>query len=311
MRPTRLLCLFAGGFLLTAAVLAQVWLPGHVLRTPLNVDNTTHLSGTAESMTFSGTQPVKVVNMTQVIPSLSSDTDVAWGSRSCVVIDAAGAPACPHASDTRWTLVNASTDTYASSRTSGEGVSDKAALPTGIDPSTGLVNKFPFHAQKKDYAYWDSTLGAAATARYTGTATLRGLTTYVYRMTIPTTTLEISPGIEGTYRNTTTFYADPLTGALVNQVTDMSTQLTNGTTALAMKIAFTPDQVASGVADAKRHHLQILLALTIAPIACALAGLAFLGTALMLARRDRRAGLSPARKAPRARPRLPLRGAHA
>jgi hypothetical protein len=316
VRSIRLLCLFFGGFLLTAAVFAQAWLPGHVLRTPLSVDNTTRLSGTAESILFAGTQPVKVLSRTQVIPGLSTGSTAAWGSWSCVTIATPGAPDCPRSTDSRWKLVNASADTYASSRTSGEGIANSAALPRGIAPATGLVNKFPFEAQKTDYPYWDDTLGSAATARYDRTTKLDGLTTYVYTMTVPTTPVEISPGTAGTYANTTTFYVEPLTGAIINQVTDLRTTLSDGSTALAMKISFTPDQIASGIADGKHNRFLIILVLKVAPITLGLLGLALLAGGFVLTVRARRSqpdltAAPKAPKAPRAKPRLPLRGAHA
>ncbi|UDY22251.1 DUF3068 domain-containing protein [Nocardioides sp. Kera G14] len=310
MRIIKFVCLIVGGFLVTAGVLVQAWLPGQVLKTPLDVDSKIHMTGTAESgLLFSGSQKVNIFNQTTAVAGLSDDSNVAWGTWKCVVIAAPGAPDCVQADDPTYKLVNASSDTYLASRTSGLAVSDTHSLPAGVKSATGLVNKFPFNSKKTTYPYWDSTLQKAVPAAYQRTEKLDGLTTYVYELSIPDTVAEISDGVQGTYRNTMQIYVEPLTGAVVNQVADTSTTLSDGTVALAVKAAFTDKQIATSVSEAKDNRRLLVLMLDVAPFVLYALGALLLAGGLVLAVRSARRQRPVDREA--SVPQMPLRGAHA
>ena len=93
----------------------------------------------------------------------------------------------------------------------------------------GLFFKFPFDAQKKSYPFWDGELKAARDAAFVREEKVKGLNTYVYEQTIPTTRLPGSRTVPRTmfgsgtgnvqvqsdYANTRTFWVEPNTGAII------------------------------------------------------------------------------------------------
>ena len=93
----------------------------------------------------------------------------------------------------------------------------------------GLFFKFPFDAQKKSYPFWDGELKAARDAAFVREEKVKGLDTYVYEQTIPTTRLPGSRTVPRTmfgsgtgnvqvqsdYANTRTFWVEPNTGAII------------------------------------------------------------------------------------------------
>ena len=80
----------------------------------------------------------------------------------------------------------------------------------------GLFFKFPFDAQKKSYPFWDGELKAARDAAFVREEKVKGLNTYVYEQTIPTTRLPGSREVpRAMYANTRTFWVEPSTGAII------------------------------------------------------------------------------------------------
>ena len=70
------------------------------------------------------------------------------------------------------------------SEETAEAVNDPQYVAPSAEEKTGLVNKWPFDAEKKDYLYWDSMLGEAVDATYDGTETIEGLETYKYHVLV-------------------------------------------------------------------------------------------------------------------------------
>lgn len=99
---------------------------------------------------------------------------------------------------------------------------------------TGLLFKFPFGTEKTTYQVWDDTAAKSVPTRYTGTTTLEGLKVYTFENTVPATVVgdrEVPAsvfGLPGTdnvtadsfYQNHTLYYVEPVTGAIVNQISD-------------------------------------------------------------------------------------------
>ena len=107
-----------GAFLVMAAVMAQVWAPGVVKRTPIDVNDTTNLSGHVQK--FDATtgklksDPAYAVILTKV-DSHASDGDVAvFAQTTCVVVDNGTPHVCIDDSDPR--LVTAEIDVFATDR---------------------------------------------------------------------------------------------------------------------------------------------------------------------------------------------------
>ena len=297
-----------GAFLLVAGVLATVWAPGVVKKTPQDVSQLTYLEGTVKKRDpatgeFSE-KPVKVESITKT-DSEASDGEVAsWVQTTCVVIDVDDAPNCVEGDDPR--LVSASTDVFATDRVSAAAVNDTDYLPADAVPHEGLMNKWPFDAEKKTYPFWDGTAGTAVPAVYDREDSIKGIDVYVYKVAIEDAPIEIAEGVDGTYDNQVEVWVEPKTGAIQQQTQDQQRYLADGTQVLDLKIGLTEKSLDQFAEDA-RANMRLLALITVwTPIAgfgggtlCVLAGLALLLS-------DRRAGVDGA---PAGRTRRELAGA--
>jgi hypothetical protein len=289
-----------GGFLLVAGVLATAWAPGVVKRTPIDVNTTTYLTGTAEKInTDTGllqAHDIKVTSISKTDTDASTDNTAVWVQTACVVYNDDGTtPDCVDKNDPR--LVSASTDVFASDRVSGMAVNDGDVLPADAIPHEGLVNKWPFDSQKTTYPYWDSTVGHTVDAVYDRTEDVAGIETYVYIVTIKDAPIEILDGAMGTYDNVTTIYVEPRTGAIQQQTQNQQRYLDDGTKVLDLQAEFTPEQVKVFADDAHKNMLKITLILVVVPLVGFIGGaLALLGgAALLLTSRRRSSAETPSK----------------
>lgn len=257
-----------GAVLLLVGITCLVYAPGVVKKTPLDVDTTTRLEGTAAKLNTETMEldenPVRAVSLTRTDSDVSDDDVVAWVQISCLMIDEGELPDCLDDSDPR--LVSASTDVFATDRVTAEAVDGDGYLPDDAVPHAGLVNKWPFDAEKKDYEYWDGFVGEAVTAAYQGTEEIEGVETYVYEVEVIGAEIEVSEGVPGTYDTVKTMYVEPRTGSIINQTEDQQRTLEDGTPALDLQLAFTSDQVSSNAEDAKSNISSLNLLLKWLPI---------------------------------------------
>jgi hypothetical protein len=282
---------FLGGFLVVLAVLAQVYAPGQLMKTPLDVDSTTRLSGTAE---ISGeSTPVKATSITHSDTAKSDDDVIVFQNSSCLVKDEGDVGNCVSADEPQERLLAASVDDFATDRVSAEAVNDPEYLPADAAPHEGLVNKWPFDAEKKTYPYWNGTVGSAVDAVYDRTETVGGVETYVYRVESSNVPIEIAEGVPGFYADRNEIYIEPLTGAMVHQVQHQERTLEDGTPVLVLDLAFTDEQVAANGDDAKSNRDSLNLATRTVPLVGYALGIPLLmvGIALMLL--SRRKGGEP------------------
>ncbi len=274
-----------GGFLILVALLGMFYAPGPLMKTPLDVDNETALSGTVE---LSGeTLPVKVWSVTFTDSEKSDDDVVVWVNSSCLVLDEGDITECVSADDEQERLLSATTDNFASDRNTGIAVNDPKYLPAEAEEHQGLVNKWPFEAEKKTYPYWDSLVGDTVDAEYDRTEELDGLETYVYTVSIDEAPIELTDGVPGTYTDDKEIWVEPVTGAIVDQVDSQVRLDEEGETFLALDISFTDDEVAESVEDAKANALKLNLATKIVPMIGFIAGIpmAIIGIALLVTAR--------------------------
>lgn len=280
-----------GAFLLVTGVLAVSWAPGMVKKTPLDVNQLTRLDGTVKKLDPSTgdlvENPVKVQSISKTDSDASDDNTVVWVQTACVVIDIDNAPDCVDGDDPR--LVSADTDVFATDRVSAEAVPDFPGLPADAVSHEGLVNKWPFDAQKKDYEYWDGTVGKAVPAVYDRTEDLLGIECYVYTIDIKDAPIEIAEGINGTYDNHVEIWVEPKTGAIQQQTQDQQRYLDDGTQVLDLKIGFTDEQMQQFKDDAKSNILLLDLLLVWTPIVGFVGGAlcVIAGVLLMLSARRR------------------------
>jgi hypothetical protein len=274
-----------GAFLLVIGLMAVAWAPAKVKKLPLDVNTTTLLDGTVRKLDASTGElvenPVKVQSITKVDSEASDDETAVWVQTSCVVIDIDDAPDCVDGDDPR--LVSADTDVFATDRVSAESVPDFDGLPADAVPHEGLVNKWPFDAEKKDYTYWDGTTGSAFPAVFDRQDSLLGVDCYVYTISIDEAPIEIAEGIPGTYTNQIEIWVEPETGAIQQQTQDQQRYLDDGTQVLDLKIGFTEEQQQKFADDADTNMGQLRLMLFWIPLVGFVGGgLAVIAGALLL-----------------------------
>lgn len=272
------LLLGLGSFLLVAALVVVVWGGDAVKKTPLDTDSVTNLAGVADKLNPATgdveTLDVRATSVTKADADLSDGDVVVFVNTVCLVVDEGDVPSCVDENDDR--LVSASSDVFATDRRTAEAVNDAKYLPPSAEEKSGLINKWPFDAQKKDYTYWDGMLGEAVDATYDGSESIDGLETYKYHVLIEDAPAEVVDGIDGVYSQDKTLWIDPTTGAIIKQTQHEVRKLEDGSTLLDMQLAFTDDQVSANAADAKDNGKLLGLLTTTLPL------VGFIGGAIAL-----------------------------
>jgi len=277
-----------GAFLIVVALMGMFYAPSHLMKTPLDVDNTTDLEGSGQ---LGGeTVPVKAWSVTYTDSEKSDDDVVVWVNSSCLVKDEGDIEECVSSDDPQDRLLSASTDNFASDRVTGLAVNDPKYLPAEAEEHEGLVNKWPFESEKKTYPYWDSVMKDTAEAVYDRTEEVEGLETYVYKVEITDAPIEIVDGVPGTYNDSKEIFVEPLTGAIVNQTDSQVRYDEDGEEVLALDLAFTADEVKEGVEDADKNASSLKLVTETVPVIGFAVGipLALIGTALLILARRRK-----------------------
>jgi hypothetical protein len=169
---------------------------------------------------------------------------------------------------------------------------------------TGLLWKFPFNTEKKTYQIWDDTLGKAVATKYTGTTKLLGHTAWVFQNEVPATKVGAQdvPGsllgqatndnvtADSFYQNHNTYYVEPVTGAIVNQLTDTKSWFSydgNQLVTTQAQIHYTAAQVKDMYDKELGNQPQLLaLAQGFLPWVVALVGLVLIGLGGAIGRRQ-------------------------
>lgn len=285
-----------GAFLVVAAVLAQVWAPGQIEKTPLDTDNTTYLSGEAQvaggdDLSLQPTTPVLAFSVNQVDSDKSDDDVAVWQTSLCVVRDEGDIDSCVDADDPQGRLISAESSVFATDRHTALTVDNDDYVPADTPQLEGLQNKWPFGSEKKTYPVWDDLVGAAVDATYEGTEEFDGLETYHYRYDVDADDVEVLDGITGSYSAVNDYYIEPRTGAIIKQVVHQERVADGVGKILDLDLAFTDDQVQTNVDDANSNISSLRLIETIVPIVGYVVGVLALlaGIALLLLRRRNQA----------------------
>ena len=271
-----------GGFLILVALLGMFYAPGPLMKTPLDVDQLTSLSGSGQ---LGGeTVPVKAFSVTYTDSEKSDDDVVVWVNSSCLVMDEGDIDGCVSADDPEERLLSASTDNFASDRYTGLAVNDPKYLPAEAEPHEGLVNKWPFESEKKTYPYWDALVGDTVDAEYDRTVEVLGLETYVYTVSISDAPIEIAEGVPGTYDDEKEIWVEPVTGAIVDQSDSQVRYGEDGEEALALELSFTDEEVEESVDVAQTNANLLVLATSTVPLIGFIVGIpmAIVGIALLV-----------------------------
>lgn len=252
---------FVGGFLLMLGILASTYGSDKLLRTPIEVDSITNLDGTAELAGPDGVEefPVKAQNVTHSNVDKSDDDVIVFANSTCLVRDENEVPPCVSADDPDNRLLSASTDDFATDRKTAMGVDDKKYLPSSAVPHEGLVNKWPFNVEKKDYDYWSGEAGEAVTATYEGTDDVEGIEAYQFQVNLTDVPIELTDGVNGFYSETSDLWIDPKTGSILKQVKKQDRVNEDGSPFLNLDLEYTDDTVKKNVDDAKSNTTKLNL----------------------------------------------------
>ena len=245
---------FVGAFLIAVGLFAQFYMGKALLKTPLNVDEVIHVDGTAQIPDAKGKiqeTPVLAWSTYHVDTSLSDSKVVSFQNSQCLVKDIGDPPGCVTSDDPQDRLLSATTDNYATDRRTAESVNDPKYLPAGAIPHAGVINKWPFLAEKKTYTYWDDSLQRGVQATYAGTDKLDGHEVYVYDVQVPKTRMDVAEGVKGYYTDDKQLYVDRLTGSVVDQVEHQVRTDLEGNPVIDLHIKFTDAQVQKLIDEAR------------------------------------------------------------
>ena len=260
---------FVGAFLIAVGLFAQFYMGKALLKTPLNVDEVIHVDGTAQIPDAKGKiqeTPVLAWSTYHVDTSLSDSKVVSFQNSQCLVKDIGDPPGCVTSDDPQDRLLSATTDNYATDRRTAESVNDPKYLPAGAIPHAGVINKWPFLAEKKTYTYWDDSLQKGVQATYAGTDTLDGHEVYVYDVQVPKTKMDVAEGVKGYYTDDKQLYVDQLTGSVINQVEHQVRTDLQGNPVIDLHIKFTDDQIQTLVDEAVTNDRQLKIIRTWVPL---------------------------------------------
>lgn len=294
--------LFLGAFLLVVGLLAKFWAPEQVKKTPLSVDSLTLLSG--EVQLFNGTaletSPVKASSVTHADTEKSDDDVVAFQNSSCLVKDPDGnAPTCVSADDPQNRLISASTDHFATDRRSAEAVNDAKYLPPDAKSHEGLINKFPFDVEKRDYKFWDGLTSRAVPATFQGEEELDGVPTYRFLVKIDNADIEITSGVPGKYSTDKTMWIHPVTGSILKQTErQIRSMADSGQTVLDLNFGFTDATVAKNLEDARSNASRLSLLTSTVPLVGIIGGILALLAGFVLRVPEARAAAQPGQRRP-------------
>lgn len=278
-----------GAALLAIGVVATTWAPGQVKKTPVDVNTTTRLDGTAAKFdavtgALGEARPIGITSLTRTDSEASNDSVAVFVAQQCVVFtDAGDVPDCGTAGtaggagDDR--VVSIGVDRFATDRVSALAVDEEGYIPAQFmtKQHDGIVNKFPFDTEQKSYPYWDSLTGQAWPAEFVDVEDMQGLETYHFRVTIDRVAVaEVAEKTPGFYGNVADIWVEPATGAIVRQAQDQQRYLESGDQVLDLQADFTDDQINTSVADTKDSVKQLDTILKTAPL------VGFIGGGLLL-----------------------------
>jgi hypothetical protein len=283
-----------GIFGLVLAGLLRFYAPSHAEKTPLNLNIVqvangpgkvlNAATGQLEDFTLNATRRVRT-------DSAASNSKVTVVQETlCVVKNIGNPPECVDAQDAQHRLVSFTTDRVAADRKSGESVNDPK-YATNIDGDTsathtGLSYKWPLHAKKTTYKFFDPISRQAPDARFIGTDKLKGMKVYKYEAVIDKMDLPVGPGIPGSYADTRTVWVEPETGVIVQGTEVQKRWLADGTQAFDTTLTFNPASVDYQAKQASDGRAKIKQLTVILPLISLLVGLAALAGAFLLYRRS-------------------------
>jgi hypothetical protein len=294
-----------GAFLLVLALLFRFYLPGQVIKFPLNEYTVSDLTGT--NVSYFSEQTLTEVTGATVRAASTVQGDVAAGSSSTAVWNDVTGVFDITSGPSPGTPIGYSSERIAFNRRSGlvENCCG-AAIGTKSVKMSGQEFVWPIGTQKKNYQVFDTTLLKPETAKFTGTSTVDGMNVdvfveHVVNQKFATASVPGSlVGMKGQstvtlpedLTATNTYYVDPESGSPLKMVEDQTEFLANpstGASALTLlhgTLTTTPKSIASAANTARSDDNEITWVQDIGPLIAGLLGLLLLvlGVLLVLGR---------------------------
>jgi hypothetical protein len=293
-----------GAFLVVTGVLSRFYAYPALAVAPMDQNSVTHLTATDATIldlsTYKEVQTdMSVANRTVGDVKASEDAGddiVVWASTTSY-------------RDEIGNIRSRSAERYAFDAHTGEAVNCCGGFEETTDGEreevkrSGQISKYPFGTEKTDYKFWDATLGQAVTTKFQKESEIDGLTVYEFKYEVPTTTVgtrEVPPfivGEEGSaaveadiqYSTTTTHWVEPVTGVVIDRVSDTCNTLaidgeTRATTSCGV-FSYTDDQVKENVDEYKGKASSLSMVHGTVPIVGVVLGLLLIIGGVLLARR--------------------------
>ena len=282
------------GFLLVVAALARFYLPGQVVKFPLNEYSVTRLAGSHVSY-FSESSVKEItgvnaeaVNTTQGDVSSGSSSTAVWSSVLGVFDTTNG-----NLTNNR-KAITYDDSREAFDRRTGELVNCQSC-GTEVDKKkvrfSGQGAVWPIGVKQQTYQVYDTTLLRAVPAVYAGTKTIDGFKTYEFIENINNQqfgTIKVPGSLVGMSPPSVTLpeyltarivtYVDPATGAPIKEVETQNQSLINPATGVTALVRFngtltsTPKSVASAISNARPLDNKITWVEDLAPLLALIIG---------------------------------------
>jgi hypothetical protein len=290
-----------GAFLLVLALLFRFYLPGQVIKFPLNEYTVSDLTGT--NVTYFSDQTLQEVTGATVRAASTVQGDVAAGNSSTAVWNDVTGVFDITSGPSPGTPIGYSSERIAFNRRSGLVQNCcGAAIGTKSVKMSGQEFVWPIGTQKKNYQIFDTTLLKPETAKFTGTSTVDGMNVdvFVEHVVDDQVTTQSVPGslvgmksqanvtLPEDLTATNTYYVDPDSGSPLKVVENQTEFLRNpstGASALTLlhaTLTSTPKTIASSVSTAKSSDNEIAWVQDIGPLIGGLLGLLLLVLGILL-----------------------------
>ena len=290
-----------GAFLLVLALLFRFYLPGQVIKFPLNEYTVSDLTGT--NVTYFSDQTLTEVTGATVRAASTVQGDVAAGNSSTAVWNDVTGVFDITSGPSPGTPIGYSSERIAFNRRSGLVQNCcGAAIGTKSVKMSGQEFVWPIGTQKKNYQIFDTTLLKPETAKFTGTSNVDGMNVdvFVEHVVDAQVTTQSVPGslvgmksqanvtLPEDLTATNTYYVDPDSGSPLKVVENQTEFLRNpstGASALTLlhaTLTSTPKTIASSVSTAKSSDNEIAWVQDIGPLIGGLLGLLLLVLGILL-----------------------------
>jgi Porin PorA len=306
-----------GTFAVALGVLMPLYLYPSVAMVPLDTKSTTVSTGSDMTLLDRGTgevrQNVPLVATFRIASDLTAPEVKAGGStavwRIGLVVAEKGKPNTPVQVTLERFCVNRTTNMAVRSCTR-QYINTDGKVNQPVQPS-GLIYKFPFGTQPKDYQYYDADTRSAFPARFAGHEVIDGLPVYRFVQQIPPTKVEDLPEVPGNlvngqagtsvpatryYQDTRTIWVEPATGIVVKQQDAVRQTLhgmdgREGATVMAGTLNFSDSTIRELTDSAKKGRAGLSIIQGNTPIVVLVVGLVAIaaGLVLLLWRREPRA----------------------